>query len=64
MKQDIEKVLDHWAEGEWTIHTSLKAAPVREAIAEEIAYEIQSKYIIEPKPDYSGINQQDPGIDY
>ena len=63
MKQDIEKVLNHWAEGEPN-HTSLKAAPVREAIAEEIAYEIQSKYIIEPKPDYSGVNQQEPGIDY
>ena len=63
MKEIIERVLNHWAEGEGT-HTSLKAAPVREAIAEEIADDINRNYIIEPKPEFKGFNQQDPGLDY
>ena len=61
MKEIIERILDHYAE---TNHNSLKAAPVREAIAEEIADDINRNYIIEPKPEFKGFNQQDPGLDY
>ena len=63
MKEIIENVLNHWAEGEPT-HTSLKAAPVRKAIAEEIADDINRHFIVEPKPEYTGFNQQEPGLDY
>ena len=61
MKTEIEDVLNRYAANDLL---NLKAADVREMIADEIEYQLSCKYIIEKKPDYSGINQQEPGMDY